>query len=239
MRAARKFLFDTSFDDEEDEAEQPPAEPEIVEEPAITPEDLAAARSEGYAAGHSAGTDEERAATSRMHALAAEQIASRLAEVDAGLQELSETAPRQAVAMALAVVRRILPDYVKREGTREIEALLRGCLRDLIDEPRLVLRVGEGAFDAVNEILTPLTTRAGFSGRVVLLADEDLGGSDCLIEWADGGAQRNLNRTWREIDETVTRILSTPTASERTTDATGDPSPADVTRDEGTGGYNA
>lgn len=238
MRAAQKFLFDTSFDDdEEDEVELPPAEPEVAEEPAITPEDLAAARSEGYAAGYSAGTEEERGATSRMHALAAEQLTSRLSEVDAGLQALSETAPRQAVAMALAVVRRILPDYVRREGTREIEALLKGCLRDLIDEPRLVLRVGESSFDAVNEILTPLTTRAGFGGRVVMLADEDLGGSDCLIEWADGGAQRNLSRTWREIDETVTRILSVPAAPEQDT-ASGPLTAAD-TQDEATGGYNA
>lgn len=227
MRTARKFLFETSFDDES-EPDPVADEPEAVEAPAITAEDLVAARSEGYALGHAAGAEEERSATSRMHAMAAERLACRVAEIDGALQEVAESAPREAIALALSVVRRILPDYVRREGVREIEAILRECLRELIDEPRLVLRVGEASFDAVNEILTPVTTRAGFAGRVVMLADEALTESDCLVEWADGGAERSVARTWREIDETVKRILAMPqgAASDQTTAATDGVSPA-------------
>ncbi len=232
MRTAQKFLFDTSFDDES-EADPAPTEPEAVEEPTITAEDLVAARSEGFALGHAAGVEEERSATSRMHAIAAEKLAAHVAGFDGALQEVTETAPREAIAIALSVLRRILPDYVRREGVQEIEAILRECLRELIDEPRLVLRVGEAAFDAVNEILTPVTTRAGFAGRVVLLADETLAESDCLVEWADGGVERSVARTWREIDETVKRILAMPqgAASDRATAARDDLEP-------GAGGVN-
>ena len=56
----------------------------------------------------------------------------------------------------------------------------------------------------------PGLSSAGFRGKVVLLADDGLGASDCRLEWADGGAERKLERIWNEVEELVRRALHEP-----------------------------
>ena len=45
---------------------------------------------------------------------------------------------------------------------------------------------------------------------MVLLSDDGLGISDCRIEWADGGAERNVERIWKDVEELVSRALHEP-----------------------------
>jgi hypothetical protein len=54
-----------------------------------------------------------------------------------------------------------------------------------------------------------MSGKAGYSGEVVLLADNQMGLSDCLVEWADGGAERNVERLWSEVEEVLHRTLET------------------------------
>ena len=51
--------------------------------------------------------------------------------------------------------------------------------------------------------IAPLAASTGFPGKLVILGDESLAGSDCRVEWADGGAERDTARTWQEIEAAV------------------------------------
>ena len=89
----------------------------------------------------------------------------------------------------------------------EIEAVIRDCLARLRDEVRIVIRVADAVLDAVNERVTALAATAGFEGKIVLIAQEDLQVGDVHVEWADGGAERDSESLWREIDAVVARAI--------------------------------
>jgi flagellar assembly protein FliH len=62
--------------------------------------------------------------------------------------------------------------------------------------------------DALRERIADLARAAGFGGQVVLLGDPALQGSDARIEWAHGGAERNVLSLQSSIDEAVARFIS-------------------------------
>ncbi|MCZ6590627.1 MAG: hypothetical protein O7B98_05730, partial [Alphaproteobacteria bacterium] len=45
-----------------------------------------------------------------------------------------------------------------------------------------------------------------FDGKIVLLADDQLSPTDCHVLWADGGSERDVQRTWSEINKAVEQI---------------------------------
>ena len=62
--------------------------------------------------------------------------------------------------------------------------------------------------DALQEKLGQMSASNGFEGRVVLIADDEMGESDCRVEWADGGVEREAGRIWRAIEEALNRYLA-------------------------------
>ena len=102
MSATTKFLFDTRFDLDDDEevipfieeernpeAAEPEPEPEIVV-PTFSEEELAAAKSEAYAAGKSDGLREAAEAIEAKALAAMEKIVGQLAEIVKNWTKINE-----------------------------------------------------------------------------------------------------------------------------------------------------
>ena len=49
--------------------------------------------------------------------------------------------------------------------------MLAAVITELIDEPRMVIRVADDDLDTLSEKIDTITTRRGFAGKVVLLAE--------------------------------------------------------------------
>jgi len=87
----------------------------------------------------------------------------------------------------------------------------------LHDEPRLVIRVADAMLDPVTTRLTALAEQQGHTAKLVFIADATLAPADCRIEWADGGAERDIARLWGDIDRAVANALrSTSPSAPRT-----------------------
>ncbi|EWY35883.1 hypothetical protein N825_32455 [Skermanella stibiiresistens SB22] len=224
MSSTRKFLFDTEFDvdvarrreerlaAESTLAKSAPTPPE-PEEPAAPPEpvfksaDLLQAHEDGYADGFANGKIQAETAANAKILSTLDRLADQLEYI---VMSAAESAARQregVIEIGAAIARKLLPDFTRRQGTAEIEAMIGACVGDLIDEPRLVIRVADGDLDAVSERINAITTRRGFGGKVVLLADSTVMAGDCRIEWADGGAERDSDRLWRDLDQAAARLL--------------------------------
>ena len=54
----------------------------------------------------------------------------------------------------------------------------------------------------------------GFEGRLVVLAEPDIGFGDCRVEWADGGVTRDRDKTEATIAEIVRRYIAARTPPE-------------------------
>lgn len=208
MTAARKFLFDRSFD----ERTQRTAEARRFDA-----DELAQARADGVAEGRAVG----EAAALSAHAEAIGTAVSAIADAVSALAADREAAHArhagEAADLALAICRKLLPALARTHALAEIESLVRDCLADLEGEPRVVVRVPDALLDPLQDRIEALGE--GFDGRIVLLGDDALAPSDCSVMWADGGAERDLGRLWREVDRAVARVVATTEIDDGTASA--------------------
>ena len=226
MSMSDKYLFDTSFEAEDlgGDTARPVRKPPP---PKFDQEDLDRARAEGHAAGKETGTQEVMQSIEQQISQAVNAISEQLIGLSRAQVESHERRTSEALEVALAVVRKIFPRLAGSHGLAEIETIVHECLERLREEPRIVIRVADALLDQVETRIGELVARAGFEGRIVYLAQDGSNPGDVLVEWADGGAERNSEEMWREIDRITARVASSR-ATATPTEATESPEPAPV-----------
>jgi flagellar assembly protein FliH len=221
MTVVRKFLFDNDFGEAPQStvggarAKAAPGggknTPAVPAPPLFTEAEMQGAcdvaRRQGEEAGATRGRTEAVAAFDKQIATALSTIAQQTAAIAKGVAAEAQAAGK-SVDLALAIVKKLHPALVERQGLAEIEAVLAQCLESLKQEPRLVAYVHGARLDALQERLAQLSASSGFEGRVVLIGNDEMGQSDCRVEWADGGVEREAGRIWRAIEETLTRYVA-------------------------------
>ncbi|WP_142848908.1 FliH/SctL family protein [Telmatospirillum sp. J64-1] len=220
MPAIRKFLFDHDFDApppakaaevpaaEAQAAEEPEEEEYLPPPPTFSEEELAAAREQSFEAGRQAALQEAAASDERMLAQAIAGLAQALEQIERQQKEANQRIAEDAARIAVAITRKVLPATAERAATDEIEALVAECIPHLLDEERIVLRVPPPLVEEMRQRIEAVTEMSGFEGRMVVAADSRLAGSDCRVEWTDGGADRSLERLWREIDAVIEKSFA-------------------------------
>lgn len=172
-------------------------------------DDLEAAREEAWRAGFQEGTVREQETIERQQAAALEAVGEHLSGIAQTQAAVLDHTIKHATKLALAIARKIAPEAMRRQPVVEIEAMIRECLPELVDEPRVVIRVADAVLDEITDRIAGLAKGCGFEGNVVLLAEPSLGAGDCRIEWADGGAERDSGAVWHEIETGLERLLNT------------------------------
>jgi flagellar assembly protein FliH len=200
MSAPAKFLFDVDF------TAGVQREPTITlaEHAVMLAEAEAAARRKGYA---EAQVDAD-VADGRRVAEAMERIVVRLGEANKALQAIEARLESEAVEVAVAVARKLAPALIACEPLAEISALASACFRELTAAPHIVVRVNDALYAQAREKLDDIARAHGFEGRLVVLGEPGVGASDCRIEWADGGINRDSAATDAAIGEAVARYVS-------------------------------
>lgn len=209
MNAPRKFLFDTTFES----AAKSGAPNRVESKPVVktyTEEELNQAREDGLAAGRQAGQQAAEDSLERQVAQALTSMTQQVAELSKAQAEIVERRGREAIETALTIVRKLFPRLAQDHGMAEIEAVIGESMTRLRDEPRVVIRVADSLLDAVNERVSVLAAKAGFEGKIVLIAQDDLQAGDVRVEWADGGAERDSGTLWQQIDAIVERVMGIP-----------------------------
>lgn len=196
-----KFLFENAFD-------VPRAPRPKVEKPAHTDSALNQARAEAYAEGHAAGLEQGRTDQLARLADAAERVAEAMRGLEATQHQALVETRRGAAELALAIAARLAPVLIARAPLAELEALIAECLKDVGHEPRVVVRVAAALVDGLSERIDGLKRSAAFAGAVIVLGEDDIPLGDCRVEWADGGAERDLGGLIRAIEERVNRAAA-------------------------------
>ncbi len=209
MAAIEKFKFGHSFGEDE----------ELGDSAGGGSPARSAKFEEAYNNGREAGLAEAQASTEQQLATAAAMIARQLEALESARSGIEQTMSAQAMQLAAAVVGKILPAMIQREAMSEIEKLISDCLARVHDEPRIVIRVPDALLDPLKSRIDELVRASAYEGQVVLLADNGLGPSGCHVEWADGGAERDMEAIWRDVDETIQRAFATTDGTEMQPDA--------------------
>lgn len=224
--ADRKFMFDVDFGHPQGPPKQAAAMEAVAEEeaviedepppPTFTEEELSLARDSAFEQGRQAGLTEAGEATDRMMATALASLSTQMDAVFRGQEAANDTNSRNAVKVALAVMRKVLPAACEKYAFDEVARVVEEVVAHILDEPRIIVRVAALLVEPVQERLEAVAERQGFEGRVVVQADGRLAPGDARVEWTDGGAERDQARLLDDIEATVERSLAPP---ERRADA--------------------
>jgi flagellar assembly protein FliH len=199
MAMPQKFTFDVSFD----HLGAPSAR--SIAERRFTRSELEATRQSALAEGHAAGLEEAAKAAQSLTADALTQIAESLTALLTVQDATTIDTQRRALATMQAIIAKLVPGLAAKDPLAEIEAFATKCLHEAIDEPRVVIRVAQEIYEPLRERLDTLANDAGYAGRIVLLVDDAIAAGDARVEWADGGAERNLAGQCAELNELLER----------------------------------
>ena len=228
---ATKFLFDTEFERDGRGTWRTHDEPDPATTPVHTAPEMEAAREEARAAGHAEGLAQAKQGIDAVAAQHLEIIGAHLGESMGSISKAAEDARIEAAGLALLIARKLADTLIESEPIAEIEAMISSCLADLTGlggEHRVVVRAPLPLVDSLDERMTALTARIGFNGRLVVMGDETLAGTNCRVEWADGGAERDVAALEAKIEASVQRYVEASRATTAPGPAEPTANPADV-----------
>lgn len=166
-------------------------------------EALATARQEGLVQGRAEGEQSDVARSNQAIQAAAEHIAQQAAQMAATSDKFRKQAQQEAILLAKTIGNKLAAHLLAREPAGEIEALIKDCLASLGEAPHLVIRCHPDLADRIQEKTEQLMATSGFSGRLVVMGEPDIGLHDGRIEWVDGGLVRDTAAIEAEIDRCI------------------------------------
>jgi flagellar assembly protein FliH len=169
---------------------------------------LTDARTAGFAEGFAAGEQGVNAKAAKQLATAAAALGERVAAMAASLDDTRKSTLADAVDLAASIAKKLASSLLAVQPTAEIEALIAECLTSLEGVPHLVIRCHTDLADAVRELATERIQTSGFSGRLVVMGDPEIGLGDCRLEWVDGGLVRDAATLTAEIDRRIAAFLA-------------------------------
>jgi flagellar assembly protein FliH len=228
LKTVRKFLFDNDFDAGNElparnvvrkkvvapaEPAPPPPPPPPPPEPTFSEAELAAAvaeaKAKGLKDGQAKGKADAQAQIEAQIASVLGNIGGEIAAMTATLAQDRSTILGEAAGLAMAMMRKMLPEFTQRGGLAEVEATLERCLVDQRREKRINIRVPAELLPPLQAKIADLAAEKHFEGRVNLIGDPALQRASCQIEWADGGLERNGEAIWRDVSAALERCLTT------------------------------
>lgn len=232
----QKYLFDMDFDAPEKPVEEEESfyegqddddlllpEPVIIDDvppppppPTFSEEDLQLAREQAYEQGRMRGQQDAEAASSRMLSLAMTSLSDAMMQVKSNHAIALDHHLRDSVAVAVTVVKKMLPETSRNHSLDEIEGVVREALAQLDQDVRVTIRVAPTQLDGVRDHAQRAADACGFEGKLIFAPDARLGLGDCRVEWGDGGAERDEASIWAEIEQIIARALSAPVGPEPT-----------------------
>ncbi|MEJ2435599.1 MAG: FliH/SctL family protein [Pseudolabrys sp.] len=166
------------------------------------------AESVAYRNGFSAGQQKARDEAAQRAAEALATMAGGLEKLDRALTGIEARLETEAVEVAVAVAAKLAPELIARQPFAEISALATECFQHLVKTPHVVVRVAPEIYELAQQQLEQIAQTRGFEGRLMVLAEPELGAGDCRIEWADGGVKRDEAATLAVINEAVERYVA-------------------------------
>jgi len=236
MTAIEKFTFALSFDDADNvirssggddehyemgkkkkkkkEEEAPPPPPAIYTEEQsaqMIAEAENAAREQALAEGHAQGLEQGRqeilSSLEKASADCQAVIGEKLAQIDEQQKRANAGINEDAIHVALGVMRKLAPAWSKQYELTEIEDIVRQCLANLFEAPKVMIKVHPDLEQTISDSAQQIALSRGFSGNVVVVGEPDVAPGDCMVSWGDGTAVRDSSRVWAEINNIIDTAL--------------------------------
>ncbi len=117
---------------------------------------------------------------------------------------------KEAAQLAYAIIEKLAPAVVEQTPLAEIELLVNQCLKNSPLEPRLVIRVDDAILPLLQGKMDKMKLASGYQGQIVLINEPMSHVSDCRVEWANGGVERDFNSLTKTIENTIKLFIDAP-----------------------------
>mgnify|MGYP000486442781 CR=1 FL=1 len=204
-----KFLFDLN-----DFSNEKPVNAE-EEEKSFSEEELNSAREESFRLGVHDATQKIRNEHEERSIQTQENLTQQLVTLLEAEQRREIEKSLDTAKLVLSIVKKMMPGLSRKYGEDEIISLVRQSLSDRADEPRIVLSVHESMLETMRGKIDNITQSQAYQGSVVIIADDNLSVTDCRVEWADGGIEKDFDRLYASIDKAFQQVvgrLETPSS---------------------------
>ena len=201
VKKSQKFLFDTK---DFDRALQPEAKAPVFSEEQVT-----LARKEGHAQGKIEGQRDAKQQQEEKIMAAMEKTLSHVEKLLTAEQSRETQKQADTLILVRQIIQKLMPALAKEHALEEVFRTVSLSLEERREEPRIAITVHDSIFPAFKERIDALGSERGFTGKLIVLADETLAMTDCRVEWADGGAERNFEKIYTAIDVEIKKTLET------------------------------
>jgi len=207
-----KFIFDKVFVPGEPHPDDRAAS---LVDPADVPvysqnqldEMLLSARNEGAADAIALAKED----TSAFAAQTLEYIAQEMTRLGTFQDSVVQAIHREAVELAQIIAGKLARNLMSQQPETEVIDLIKELLGQFSDvgaTPRITIYVHPVLLDIISAEIAKLTSAGAFNGEISVLEGQGFGPTDCSIEWADGGAKRDVKALEQEIKSAVDRYLA-------------------------------
>ncbi len=194
---AVKFTFDDDFEGE-------------TGAPALRKDKLEDIQAAAFAEGREAGQAEIMNSLEQSCESLLQNIALATQNLQMRQDEQIALMNKEAAKLTHAIIEKLAPALVDQTPLAEIELLINQCLKNSPLEPRLVIRVDDAILPALEEKIDVMAQASGFPGKIILINEPMAHISDCRVEWANGGAERNFSKLLETIESTLQLFIDAP-----------------------------
>lgn len=196
MTQARKYAFDTEF----------APDGAILRDAArrITPEEVEAARQEGY----ERGKNDAMAQAERRTAAALEAIANAASAVLTRLDAESHALRAEAANLALVAARKIADAALDAFGVERAAHAVEAAMDALRHQPRLVVRLPPAEAEQLKPRIAEMCETHAYVSAVLVRAEPNLHAGEVVLDWSDGVISLNPDDTMKHIAELIESALA-------------------------------
>ncbi len=187
----KKYIFETNFDDPGQKLPDKSLD-------------------EAFAAGHKAGVDEAMQSIERHTAEICNAILKQMHQLAAGFQSVQEGLTHKSLSVLLVALEKIIPQGFDKFGGDEIAAAANKCFEIALQMPKMTIKISPDNQQTLAPKLMQIAEQAGFSGKILISPDPNLGRSDCRIEWGNGGMDHLPGKSWDDIRSIIQSCIPAP-----------------------------
>jgi flagellar assembly protein FliH len=214
----RPFLFNMQFpaDSIGNDPASPPEQPPAFHMGGFTEEDLEAVRDRAFKQGLEVGARDgfERGQQALRQSVEAQQTQA-LAAVEAALNSagsrldaLCTKLEQDTVRVVTALVGRLAPPLLDAVAEAELDNLLAEVLAAAVGQPVLDLRLAPPAAERLRPQMDDLAAKAGFRGKINIIADATQPAGAARADWGSGGAEHSPRSLERQLGDAVAIAIS-------------------------------
>jgi flagellar assembly protein FliH len=199
--SASKYLFNQTFNVNEEGFAVDDEGPALIFSDADITAAQATAKQQGFSEGYAQAKQEIESTVERLLT----SIGAQLTDLGSANNSALTQNRADAAKLALAIGDKLASELLQRQPIVEIENMISHCLQILPLETRLRVIVNDALTTPVEARLSAHLADIGFAGDVTVVGDAKIPAESCQISWANGGAVLDFEGAKQEIAQVIER----------------------------------